>query len=25
MAKEQIQYVTAPKVEDNRKKYCRFK
>ena len=25
MAREQIQYVTAPKVEDNRKKYCRFK
>ena len=25
MAKEQIQYVTSPKVEDNRKKYCRFK
>jgi len=25
MAKEQIQYVTAPKVEDIRKKYCRFK
>ena len=26
MAKEQkIQYVTAPKVDDNRKKYCRFK
>lgn len=25
MAKDQIQYVTAPKVEDNRKKYCRFK
>ena len=22
---DQIQYVTAPKVEDNRKKYCRFK
>jgi small subunit ribosomal protein S18 len=25
MSKENIQYVTAPKVEDNRKKYCRFK
>ena len=25
MANEQIQYVTAPKVDDNRKKYCRFK
>ena len=25
MANDQIQYVTAPKVEDNRKKYCRFK
>ncbi len=25
MAREQSQYVTAPKVEDNRKKYCRFK
>lgn len=25
MARDQIQYVTAPKVEDNRKKYCRFK
>ncbi len=25
MANENIQYVTAPKVEDNRKKYCRFK
>ncbi len=25
MANEQIKYVTAPKVEDNRKKYCRFK
>ena len=25
MAKDQIQYVTAPKVEDNRKEYCRFK
>ena len=25
MAKDQIQYVTAPKVEDNRKKYCRFR
>jgi ribosomal protein L9 len=26
MAKDQkIQYVTAPKVDDNRKKYCRFK
>src|SRR5690606_15716782 len=25
MAKENIQYVTAPKVVDNRKKYCRFK
>ena len=25
MAQDQIQYVTAPKVEDNRKKYCRFK
>jgi len=25
MAKEQIQYVTAPKVDDNRKNYCRFK
>ena len=24
-SKDQIQYVTAPKVEDNRKKYCRFK
>ncbi|MGE8425529.1 MAG: 30S ribosomal protein S18, partial [Sphingobacterium siyangense] len=23
MANENIQYVTAPKVEDNRKKYCR--
>ena len=22
---DQIKYVTAPKVEDNRKKYCRFK
>ena len=25
MANEQIQYVTAPKVDDTRKKYCRFK
>ena len=25
MAKDQIQYVTAPKVDDTRKKYCRFK
>ena len=25
MANEQIKYVTAPKVEDIRKKYCRFK
>jgi small subunit ribosomal protein S18 len=25
MANEQIKYVTAPKVEDTRKKYCRFK
>lgn len=25
MAKDQIQYVTAPKVDDNRKKYCRFR
>jgi len=25
MAKENIRYVTAPKVVDNRKKYCRFK
>jgi len=25
MANENIQYVTAPKVEHNRKKYCRFK
>ena len=25
MAKYQIQYVTAPKVDENRKKYCRFK
>ena len=25
MAKDQIQYVTAPKVDENRKKYCRFK
>ena len=25
MAKDNISYVTAPKVEDNRKKYCRFK
>jgi small subunit ribosomal protein S18 len=25
MAQDKIQYVTAPKVEDNRKKYCRFK
>ena len=25
MARDQIKYVTAPKVEDNRKKYCRFK
>ena len=25
MAKDNIQYVTAPKIEDNRKKYCRFK
>ena len=25
MANDQIKYVTAPKVEDNRKKYCRFK
>lgn len=25
MAKENIQYVTPPKVEENRKKYCRFK
>ena len=25
MAKDQIQYVTAPEVDDNRKKYCRFK
>ncbi len=24
MAQDKIQYVTAPKVEDNRKKYCRF-
>ena len=25
MAKEKIRYVTAPKVQANRKKYCRFK
>lgn len=25
MAQQAISYVTAPKVEDNRKKYCRFK
>ena len=25
MAKDTIQYVTAPKVDDSRKKYCRFK
>ena len=25
MANDQIQYVTAPKVDDNRKKYCRLK
>ena len=25
MAKDQIQYVTAPKVDESRKKYCRFK
>ncbi|SMO64022.1 30S ribosomal protein S18 [Solitalea koreensis] len=25
MAKDNISYVTPPKVEDNRKKYCRFK
>lgn len=25
MAKEQIQYVTAPQIEEVRKKYCRFK
>ena len=25
MAKDNISYVTAPKVEDTRKKYCRFK
>jgi len=25
MAKDTIQYVTAPKVDDTRKKYCRFK
>src|ERR1700709_1871975 len=25
MANEQIKYVTAPQVEDTRKKYCRFK
>lgn len=25
MAKDQIQYVTPPKVAENRKKYCRFK
>ncbi|MCI0922257.1 30S ribosomal protein S18 [Sphingobacterium rhinopitheci] len=25
MANENIQYVTAPKVDDNRKKYCRFR
>lgn len=25
MAHQAISYVTAPKVEDNRKKYCRFK
>ena len=25
MAKDQIQYATAPKVDDSRKKYCRFK
>ena len=25
MAQDKIQYVTAPKVEDNREKYCRFK
>ncbi len=25
MAKNTIQYVTAPKVDENRKKYCRFK
>ena len=25
MSKENIQYVTAPKVEDNRKKQCRFR
>jgi hypothetical protein len=24
MAKDQIQYVTAPKVDENRKKYCRY-
>jgi small subunit ribosomal protein S18 len=25
MASQNISYVTPPKVEDNRKKYCRFK
>ena len=25
MANQNISYVTPPKVEDNRKKYCRFK
>ena len=25
MAKDTIQYVTAPKVDESRKKYCRFK
>ncbi len=25
MADRKMSYVTAPKVEDNRKKYCRFK
>lgn len=25
MAEKKISYVTAPKVEDSRKKYCRFK
>ena len=25
MANDNIQYVAAPNVEDNRKKYCRFK
>lgn len=24
MSRDKIQYVTAPKVEDTRKKYCRF-